>query len=122
MAKDDAHTGMMQVELGQDEVEKRSAKLASEELAREELLEKKRSHNRLWNEELKQARERINQLSTEVHTGKAWVPAQSDLFDAETGEAFDEDPESPTEVPPPAKRRGRGRRTAEPADFGGEAA
>jgi hypothetical protein len=97
---------MIKRELSHDEITQRSAKLASEELEREKLLEMKRSHNREWNEQLKQAHERIGVLAAEVDSGQAWVPAQSDMFDADSGEV--------DEAPPP-RRRGR-RAAAEAGD------
>lgn len=107
---DDDRTGMIQVDLSDVEVEKRSQKLAVEELDREKLLEKKRTHNREWNEQLRQSRERIGQLATEVNTRKAWVPAQEDMF----GEAAGEPDETPDEDETPAAGRRRRRRSEPP--------
>lgn len=98
----DDRTGMVQVELTEDDVKQRSAKLAADELEREKLLEKKRTHNRKWNEEIKQVAASISVLAAEVDTGRAWVPAQEGLF----GEA-----ENDAEQAPPERRR-RGRRSA----------
>ena len=78
-------TGMVQVELSQEDWEQRAAKLASEEAARFALLDKKKTHNNKWNEELIQLRESIKQLTEEVDTHMAWVPAQADMFGANDG-------------------------------------
>lgn len=103
----DDRTGMVQVELSEDDVRQRSAKLASDELEREKLLEKKRSHNRKWNEELREVAASISVLAAEVDTGRAWVPAQEGLFEG----SAENDAEDETEQAPPARRR-RGRRAA----------
>lgn len=99
-SKAEERSGMVQVDLSDDQVAQRSAKMASEELARETLLEKKRTHNRKWNEELKQVGTSISVLAAEVDTHQAWVPAQSDMFG--TGGEDGEDGEAP-----PKRRRGR---------------
>jgi hypothetical protein len=98
-------TGMVQVELSEDDWKKRAEKLASEEAARFALLDKKSTHNKKWNEELIQLRESIKQLTEEVDTRTAYVPAQADMFGANDAESESE----PEDEPPPA-RRGRGRR------------
>jgi hypothetical protein len=90
-------TGMVQKALTAAEVKERSAELADAEIAREELIEKKRSHNREWNEQLKQSRILIGKLASEVQTGKAWVSAQTGMFDGD-----DDD-----EPAPPRQRRQR---------------
>jgi soluble cytochrome b562 len=95
----DEHTGMIQVELSDDQISQRSAKLASEELDRAKLLEKKRTHNRKWNEELKQYTTSISVLAAEVDTHQAWVPAQAGMFDEDGVAAEDEAPQK--------RRRGR---------------
>jgi hypothetical protein len=102
----DERTGMVQVELSEDDVKQRSAKLASEELERETLLEKKRTHNRKWNEQLKQVGSSISVLAAEVDTGRAWVPAQQDIFGVDGSNDV-----AAAEIDPPARRR-RGRRAA----------
>lgn len=102
MAKSDEHTGLVQRELSKDEVEQRAAKMASEEIDREKLREKKRRHNREWNEQLKQAETRIAVLASEVDTHTAWVAAQEDLF----SNGADEEP---APAPLPARRGRRGR-------------
>ncbi len=109
MASDADRTGMIQVELSKDELDKRSAKLAREEVEYNELLEKKRSHNREWNEQLRQAEERIAVLAQEVDSGKAWVPAQTDMFGGGEGS---EEPEAEDEEPIEPARKRRTRRTA----------
>jgi hypothetical protein len=100
-------TGMVQVELDEDVWKQRAEKLAAEETARFALIDKKRTHNARWNEELIQLRESIKQLTEEVETHSAWVPAQADMFG---GNGAAEHPES-DETAPPARRR-RGRRSA----------
>lgn len=69
-------TGMVQKELTEEEVAAKADELAAQTLRREELAEKKRSHNREWNEQLRQFHERITQLATEIEAGEAWVSAQ----------------------------------------------
>lgn len=102
----DDRSGMVQVDLDDEQIAQRAAKLASEEVARETLLEKKRTHNRKWNEELKQVGTSISVLAAEVDTHQAWVPAQSDMFG--NGADHDEDEEAP-----PKRRRGRRAAAAE---------
>lgn len=104
---DDDRAGMIQVQLSKSEIEKRAQKLATEELEREKLLDKKMTHNREWNEQLKQSRTRIKVLSAEVDSGMAWVPAQEPMF-GETSSSDDDTAEAT-----PAGRRRR-RRTSEP--------
>ena len=113
MVASSERTGMVQVSLSADEVEKRSASMASQELERGQLLEKKRTHNRKWNEELKQYGTNIDVLAAEVDSHQAWVPAQEQLFDAANDDAEDAE-----EAPKPARGR-RGRRAA--ANGGAEA-
>lgn len=95
-------TGMVQQELSEDDWKQRAEKLASEEAARFALLDKKSTHNKKWNEELIQLRESIKQLTDEVETHTAWVPAQADMFGAN-----DDVGEEPSDEPPPKRRRGR---------------
>lgn len=104
MAKDDDRTGMVQVELSEDDWKQRAEKLSSEEAARIALKAKKKTHNKKWNEELIQYNSSIEQLTEECETRTAWIPAQSDMFganDAGNGEADEE--------PKPRGRRGRRR-------------
>jgi multidrug resistance efflux pump len=112
MAEENDRTGMIQIDLSDAEIKQRSDKLATEELEREALLAKKATHNREWNEQLKQSRDRIKQLATEVDSGKAWVPAQANMFGS-TSNGSDEEEE---ETPPPAGRRRR--RRSEPPELG----
>lgn len=81
MANEDDKTGMLLKDLSPAEVKARANELAKEELERDKLLEKKRSHNREWNEELRQAHQRISKLAKEVDSKQAWVMAQEDLFE-----------------------------------------
>lgn len=106
MAEQQDRTGMVQVELTQDEWEQRSAKLAEDEQSRFDLIDKKKTHNRKWNEELIQLREGIRQLTEEVNTRKAWVPAQAQMPFGGGGEAANDDDE-PAAAEAPARRRGR---------------
>lgn len=73
-------TGMKLVDLTKDEWDQRSEALGAAEQERIDLIETKRSHNRLWNEQLIQLRDRIGQLTEEVNTKQAWVQAQTDMF------------------------------------------
>ena len=100
-------TGMVQRELSEDDWKQRAEKLASEEAARIALHAKKKTHNKKWNEELIQLRESIEQLTEEVDTRMAWVPAQTDMFGANDDGTNGAD-ESEEEAP---ARRRRGRRT-----------
>lgn len=96
-------TGMVQVELNEDDWKQRAEKLAADEAARFALLDKKKTHNKKWNEELIQLRESIKQLAEEVDTKTAWVPAQADMFPANDETAAEE----PEDEPPARRRRGR---------------
>lgn len=108
MGEQQDRTGMVQVDLTPEEWEQRSAKLAEDEQARFDLIDKKRTHNRKWNEELIQLRDGIKQLTEEVNTRKAWVSAQESMpFAGGSEPANDEEP--PAEEAPRGRRR-RGRR------------
>lgn len=72
-------TGMVQQALSQQEILDRGEELAGLVKKREKLAEKKRTHNRKWNEELIQLDDAINELAEEVETGQAWVDAQIGL-------------------------------------------
>jgi hypothetical protein len=100
-------TGMVQVELSEEDWKQRAERLASDEASRIALHAKKKTHNKKWNEELIQLRESIEQLTEEVDTRMAWVPAQADMFGGanDGGNGADE-----TEEEAPARRR-RGRRS-----------
>ncbi len=105
MAEEVDRTGMVQVELSEEDWKQRAEKLASEEAQRFALLDKKKTHNRKWNEELIQLRESIKQLTAEVDTRMAWVPAQADMdFGGGGGAANDEEP---AEEKPTRRRRRR---------------
>lgn len=106
MAGEQDRSGMVQVELTQEEWEQRSAKLAEDEQARFDLIDKKRTHNRKWNEELIQLRDGIRQLTEEVNTRMAWVPAQQSLLPG-GGAANDEEEPAAEEAPRGRRRRGR---------------
>lgn len=108
--RSDDRAGMVQQELSKEEWDKRAEALAAEEQGRIDLLAKKKSHNRMWNEELIQRRARIEQLTEEVNTGKAWVEAQTDMFGG-GGAANDDGEEDEAAEPKPRGRRTR-RRTA----------
>lgn len=97
-------TGMVQQDLTDEEWDQRAAKLAEREQDRIDLLAKKKTHNQKWNEELIQARTEIEQLTEEVNTRQAWVPAQTGMFE-EPEPANDDEAEAPA-----GRRRGRGRR------------
>ncbi len=99
---------MTQVELDDDDRKQRAMKAAAEQVALDALIEKKRSHNRKWNEEINQAEKLISQLSTEADSGKAWVPAQVGMF----GDAANDDDEPSDDEQPAPRKRGRGRRGA----------
>lgn len=106
MAEDTDRTGMVQQELTAEEWDARAAKLAEVEQERIDLLAKKKTHNRKWNEELIQKRETIAQLTEEVNTRTAWVPAQRDMF----GGAANDDADGEADEAPAGRRRRRGRR------------
>lgn len=121
MAEQQDRTGMVQVELTQDEWEQRSAKLAEDEQARFDLIDKKRTHNRKWNEELIQLRDGIKQLTEEVNTRKAWVPAQAQIPFSGGGEAANDDEAPAEEAPRGRRRRGRRGNGAAPEAAGADA-
>lgn len=112
--KESDRTGMKQVELSEDERNERSRRQSAEQVSLDNLWAKKESHNREWNEQIKQHEKLISQLAQEAETGKAWVPAQTDMF----GGAPENDGEEPTEEAaasdddedPSPRRRKRGRR------------
>lgn len=118
MAEQQDRTGMVQVDLTQEEWEQRSAKLAEDEQARFDLIDKKRTHNRKWNEELIQLRDGIRQLTEEVNTRQAWVPAQQSLLPG-GGAANDDDEPAPAEAPRGRRRRGRRANGAAAAEAAG---
>ena len=105
-------TGMVRVELSPEEWEQRSAKLAEDEQARFDLIDKKQTHNRKWNEELIQLRDSIKVLTEEVNTRQAWVPAQTGMFEGGASNDADEpaDEEAEEAAPPAGRSRRRGRR------------
>lgn len=80
-------TGMVEHELTEDEIKVKGEELAALCRKREKLEEKKRTHNREWNEQLIQYTTAINTLAEEVENGIAWVPAQSQLDFAKKAEA-----------------------------------
>jgi hypothetical protein len=112
--KNEERSGMTQVELSEDERNERSRRQSAEQVSLDNLYAKKESHNREWNEQIKQHEKLISQLAQEAETGKAWVPAQTDMFggggaendgDEPSEEAAASDDEDPT-----PRRRKRGRR------------
>ncbi len=111
--QDQDRTGMKQVELSEEERNERARKQAAEQVELDQLYEMKRSHNRKWNEEIRQAEQRISQLAQEAEEGKAWVQAQTDMFSAPAAANTDDDEiVEPEDHPPPARRGGRRRRGA----------
>lgn len=104
----DDRTGMVRVQLGEDERNERARQQAAEQVKLDELLEKKRSHNREWNEQILQMEATISQLAKEAESGEAWVPAQTGMFEEESGsnDTGDDGDEPPNE-PPARKRRAR---------------
>lgn len=102
-------TGMTQVQLSDEERNERARQQAAEQVKLDDLYEKKRSHNRKWNEEIRQLEGAISQLAKEAEDGVAWVPAQTDMFGAN-----DSEPDPEPEPAPARQRRGRrGRNGAE---------
>lgn len=113
---DDDRTGMKQVSLDEEERNARARAATALKLELDALDEKKASHNRQWNEELRQLDTRITQLSTEAETGKAWVPAQTDMFGgANDVDGVDADADAVDEDEAPKRRRRGGRRGLEAA-------
>lgn len=112
---DQDRTGMVQVELSDEDRKERAMRAAAEQVELDGLYEKKRSHNREWNEQIRQREELISQLSLEADDGMAWVPAQTDMF----GGANDTDEEEPEQ---PKPRRGKRRRGAAAGNHVGDAA
>jgi len=104
-------TGMVQVELSEDERNERARLQAAEQVKLDALLEKKRSHNREWNEQILQLEGTISQLAKEADDGQAWVPAQESMFsgggsnDTDASEA--EEPEAEPVKPKGRRRRAR---------------
>jgi hypothetical protein len=105
------HTGMVQVELDEDARNERARAQASAQVELDALHAKKESHNREWNEQIKQLESRVSLLANEAETGMAWVNRQEDMFGANDAEPAEEEAEE--------KPRGRRRRRAAPgADLG----
>lgn len=75
--EDKDRTGMVLRDLTEDEKNAKAESLAAACKDREKLEEKKRTHNRKWNEELIQLDDQISELAEEVNSGQAWVPAQN---------------------------------------------
>lgn len=111
MADDaDDRSGMVQAPLSQDEWEKRSAKLAAEEIEREQVRADKRSHNAACNDRIRELNKSIRVLAEEVETRMAWVPAQTDMFDS-VDDVSDDDEDVAEEAPDPEPEpQGRRRR------------
>ena len=115
MEKNEERSGMTQVELSEDERNERSRRQSAEQVALDLIYAKKESHNREWNEQIKQHEKLISQLAQEAETGKAWVPAQTDMFggggaendDEAAAAAASDDDEEPT---PNRRSKLRGRR------------
>lgn len=85
MAKEETdRTGMVERELGDDELRAKGEELAALCQKHEKLSEKKRNHNRKWNEELITLDEAIREVSEQIERKTAWVPAQ-DQFDFAKG-------------------------------------
>lgn len=81
MAKEETdRTGMVERNLSDDEVRAKGEELAALCQKHEKLAEKKRNHNRKWNEELITLDAAIKELSEEIERKTAWVSAQ-DQFD-----------------------------------------
>ncbi len=110
--KSEERTGMKQVELSEPEWKQRAELHARLTLERTALEEKKATHNREWNEQLRQYETDINVVAEEVDTRMAWVPAQTDMFGAEVA-ANDDEPE---EEETPRRRRRRARAAEAPAN------
>ncbi len=108
---DKDRTGMIQVELSDEERNERAMRAAAEQVELDGIIEKKRSHNREWNEQIHQREALISQLCTEADDGKAWVPAQADMFPANDGDEDGVVADEP-EPTPPRGRRGRRPRAA----------
>lgn len=83
-SKEKDRTGMVLKSLTREEIEKRGKELAGQVEDREELAEKKRSHNREWNEQLRQIDKVIAQLAEEVDSGQAYVDARLKLPGVDT--------------------------------------
>jgi len=114
MGKQDERSGMTRVELSEAEWKQRAENLAHLENERTKLEDKKSTHNREWNEQLKQLDTDIKVAAEEVETHMAWVPAQADMFGANDNEAAED--EEPAEETPRRRRRRRAAAGAEPAD------
>jgi hypothetical protein len=101
------HTGMVQVKLDEEARNERARANSAAQVELDALLAKKESHNREWNEQIKQLESRVSQLATEAETGLAWVTRQADMFganDADLDELADGE-----EEPKPRGKRSRKR-------------
>ena len=108
----DERAGMVKVPLNESEWKQHAERLASLENERTTLEELKTTHNRGWNERLKQLDTDIKVEAEAVESHEAWVPAQAGMFPEDESA---NDTEGEGEEPAPARgRRGRrGRRGAE---------
>lgn len=80
MAKEETdRTGMVERTLTDDEVRAKGEELAALCQRHEKLAEKKRNHNRKWNEELITLDAGIQELSEQIERKVAWVDAQHQL-------------------------------------------
>ena len=72
-------TGMVQAKLTDDQITAKGQELADECQKLDKLKEKKRSHNRKWNEEIRELEAHITELSEEIESGEHWISAQDQL-------------------------------------------
>lgn len=80
MAKEETdRTGMVERELSDDELRAKGEELAALCQKYEKLQEKKRNHNRKWNEELITLDEAIREVSEQIERKSVWVYAQHQL-------------------------------------------
>jgi hypothetical protein len=107
------HTGMVQVELDEEARNERARSNSAAQVELDALVAKKDSHNREWNEQIKQLESRISLLANEAETGLAWVNRQETMFGAN-----DVDEEPAEEADEQAPKRGRGGRRKRAAGAG----
>jgi hypothetical protein len=103
------HTGMVQVKLDEESRNERARANSAAQVELDALFAKKESHNREWNEQIKQLESRISQLAAEAETGTAWVTRQADMFGANDADLDEVADDVADDEPKPRGKRSRKR-------------
>jgi hypothetical protein len=108
-------TGMVQAKLTDEQITQKGEQLADEVQELDALKERKRSHNRKWNEEIRLHEKTITELADQIESGEAWISAQDQL----PGMPRDSLLEKPK---PKRDRKGQGKAFAKKAQEAADAA